>query len=143
MKKLVIASDHAGIALKEFLQKEITDYSWNDLGPFSKDSVDYPDYAEKACAEVLAGRAERAVLICGTGLGMSIAANKITGIRAAHAESEFTARMSAAHNNANVLCLGERVTGVAHALSMVRAWLDTPFEARHQKRIDKIHSLEK
>lgn len=142
MLKLAIASDHAGINLKSFLKKEIKDVVWIDLGPATADSVDFPDFAEKACAEITHGRADKAVLICGTGLGMSIAANKIDGIRAAHVESEFTARMAGEHNNANVLCIGERVTGMHYALAIVKAWLAAKFEERHQRRIDKIHNLE-
>lgn len=87
-------------------------------------------------------KALRAILVCGTGLGMSIAANKLHGIRAAHVESVFTAQMAREHNNANVLCLGERVTGTSHALMIARAWLNATFETRHQKRVDKITALE-
>jgi ribose 5-phosphate isomerase B len=143
MPKLAIASDHAGIHLKKYLIDEMKDVEFTDFGPSSADSVDYPDFAEKACAAVLGGKCERAILICGTGLGMSIAANKIRGIRAAHVESIFTARMSAEHNAANVLCIGERVTGTTNALEMARAWLNAKFENRHQKRVDKITALEK
>ncbi|MGZ3650102.1 MAG: ribose 5-phosphate isomerase B [Bdellovibrionota bacterium] len=141
--KLAIASDHAGIHLKKFLQDEMKEVDFTDFGTQGTDSVDYPDFAYKACEAVLSGKCERAILVCGTGLGMSIAANKINGIRAAHVESVFTAQMSAEHNAANVLCLGERVTGTSHALMMARAWLNAKFESRHQKRVDKITALEK
>ncbi len=141
--RLAIASDHAGLMLKKFLLHELKEVELTDFGPQSTDSVDYPDFAAKACQAVLDGKCDRALLICGTGLGMSIAANKIPGIRAAHAESVFTAQMSAEHNAANVLCIGERVTGTANALAMVRAWLNAKFESRHQQRIDKITALEK
>ncbi len=140
---LAIASDHAGLNLKRFLIQELKEAEFCDFGPETFDSVDYPDFAEKACQAVLSGKCERAILVCGTGLGMSIAANKIHGIRAAHVESIFTARMSGEHNSANVLCLGERVTGTTHALEMARAWLNAKFENRHQKRVDKIMALEK
>lgn len=149
---IAIASDHAGKALKDFLRNNLKSHMIEDLGTKGPDSVDYPDFAEKACAAVVAGKADRGILICGTGLGMSIAANKIPGIRAAHCESIFTARMAAEHNAANILCLGERVTGAAHALEMVEAWLGAEFggigcdagvKARHQRRIDKISALEK
>jgi ribose 5-phosphate isomerase B len=141
--KLAIAADHAGVQLKKFLIQELKEADFVDFGPQSTESVDYPDFAEKACAAVISGSCERAVLLCGSGIGMSIAANKIKGIRAAHVESSFTAQLAGEHNLANVLCIGERVTGTAHALAMVRAWLQAKFETRHQKRIDKIHALEK
>ena len=140
---IAMASDHAGIELRQFLGQRLQDrgHEIKDLGPFVADSVDYPDYAAKACHAVIDGSCQRAVLVCGTGIGMSIAANKIPGIRAAHVESIFTARMSAEHNSANVLCLGERVTGTTNAAMMVRAWLNAKFESRHQKRLDKINDL--
>lgn len=143
MQKIAIASDHAGTHLKKFLISEMKEVVFTDFGTQGTDSVDYPDFAAKACEAVLQGQCERAILVCGTGLGMSIAANKIPGIRAAHVESVFTAQMSAEHNAANVLCLGERVTGTSHALMMARAWLNAKFESRHQKRVDKITALEK
>lgn len=141
--RIAIASDHAGLSLKKYLIDELKEAELTDFGPNSPESVDYPDFAEKACRAVLEGKCDRAILVCGTGLGMSIAANKIKGIRAAHVESIFSARMSAEHNQANVLCLGERVTGTTHALEMARAWLNAKFETRHQKRVDKIMALEK
>jgi ribose 5-phosphate isomerase B len=141
--RLAIASDHAGLILRRFLIQELKDeVEFVDFGPDSSASVDYPDYAAKACKAVIEGNCERAILVCGTGIGMSIAANKINGIRAAHVESIFTARMSGEHNKANALCLGERVTGTTHALEIVRSWLKANFEARHQKRVDKIMALE-
>lgn len=141
--RIAVASDHAGLNLKRYLIDELKEAELVNFGPDSGESVDYPDFAEKACKAVLSGQCERAILVCGTGIGMSIAANKITGIRAAHVESMFTARMSGEHNLANVLCLGERVTGTTHALEIVRAWLHAKFESRHQKRVDKIMALEK
>jgi ribose 5-phosphate isomerase B len=143
MPKFAIASDHAGLNLKRFVIEQIKEAEWVDFGPQSFDSVDYPDFAEKACRAVTGGQCERALLICGSGIGMSIAANKIDGIRAAHSESTITARLSAEHNNANVLCIGERITGQTHALEMVRAWMKAKFENRHQKRVDKINALER
>lgn len=140
--KLAIASDHAGTNLKKYLISELKEVQFTDFGTQNTESVDYPDYASKACQAVLEGQCERAILVCGTGIGMSIAANKIPGIRAAHVESVFTAQMSGEHNLANVLCLGERATGTGHALMMVRAWLNSKFESRHQKRLDKISALE-
>lgn len=140
--KLAIASDHAGIHLKKYLIDEMKEVEFTDFGTNSAASVDYPDFAAAACHAVLSGKCERAILVCGTGLGMSIAANKIHGIRATNVESVFTAQMAREHNNANVLCLGERVTGTTHALMMARAWLNATFETRHQKRVDKITALE-
>lgn len=140
---LAIASDHAGIVLKKFLIQELKEVEFCDFGPQTADSVDYPDFAQKACEAVQSGKCQKAILVCGTGLGMSIAANKMKGIRAAHSESVFTAQMAGEHNNANVLCIGERVTGTTNALAMARAWLGAKFESRHQKRVDKIHALEK
>ena len=141
-KKIAIAADHAGIQLKAFLKKELSEIDFIDFGPNSPESVDYPDFAKKACQAVQNKECERAILICGSGIGMSIAANKMKGIRAAHVESAITAQLAAQHNNANVLCLGQRITGEAHALAAVKAWLEAKFEERHQKRIDKIHSME-
>ncbi|HEY8278297.1 MAG TPA: ribose 5-phosphate isomerase B [Bdellovibrionota bacterium] len=138
-----IACDHAGLSLKKYLIDELKEVNFTDFGTQNGESVDYPDFAAKACRAVLDGKCERAVLVCGTGVGMSIAANKLSGIRAAHVESIFTAQMSGEHNLANVLCLGERVTGTTHAAAMVRAWLNAKFETRHQKRVDKIMNLEK
>lgn len=143
MPKFAIASDHAGLNLKRFVIEQIKEAEWVDFGPTTFDSVDYPDFAEKACKAVVSGQCERALLICGSGIGMSIAANKIDGIRAAHSESTITARLSAEHNKANVLCIGERITGQTHALEMVRAWMNAKFEDRHQKRVDKINALER
>jgi ribose 5-phosphate isomerase B len=139
---LAIASDHAGTKLKQFLIHEMKEVAFTDFGTQGAQSVDYPDFAALACQAVLSGKCEHAILICGTGLGMSIAANKISGIRAAHVESIFTAQMAREHNDANVLCIGERVTGTNNALVMARAWLSATFETRHQKRVDKITALE-
>jgi ribose 5-phosphate isomerase B len=141
--KLIIASDHAGWSLKSFLKAHLPEIQWLDLGPEDNAPVDYPDFAQLACRSLLEGKAEKAVLICGTGLGMSIAANRFAGIRAAHVESLFSARFAAEHNAAQVLCLGERVTAPYHALEMVKVWLATPFSARHKERLDKIESGKK
>jgi ribose 5-phosphate isomerase B len=140
--KIAIASDHAGLHLKKLFQAEIKEHQFEDFGPQDTTSVDYPDFAEKACRSVVSGKNDRAILICGSGIGMSIAANKIHGIRAAHSESTLTAQLAGEHNNANVLCIGERITGPGMAVAMVKAWLNAKFETRHQKRIDKIHALE-
>lgn len=141
---IAIAADHGGVQLKKFLIEQLgKEHSMLDFGPSTADSVDYPDFAEKACKAIQDGKVEKAILVCGSGIGMSIAANKMLGIRAAHTESVFTAELAGLHNNANVLCLGERVTGTFHALALVKAWLGAKFELRHQTRIDKLHALEK
>src|SRR3989338_6614769 len=126
-KTIAIGSDHAGKALKDFLRNNLKAYMVEDFGTKGPASVDYPDFAQKVCEAVVSGKAEKGILVCGTGIGMSIAANKIPGVRAAHVESIFTARMAGEHNEANVLCLGERVTAAAHALEMVNAWLTADF----------------
>lgn len=127
-------------ALKAFLRAR--GESVVDLGCHGEESVDYPDFASLACRAVVSGRCDRGVLVCGTGIGMSIAANKIRGIRAALVHSEATAVLAAQHNCANVLCLGGRLHNDNEAAAMVGAWLDTPFESRHQMRLDKIAELE-
>lgn len=151
-QKISIAADHAGVELKKFLVETLKEVEFLDLGPNDKSSVDYPDFAKKVCDAVLEGKTEKGILVCGSGIGMSIAANKFHGIRAAHVESIYTAQLAAEHNRANVLCLGERITGAAHAAAMVRAWLNAKFggegadeaaKGRHENRIQKIHQLEK
>lgn len=143
---IVIGSDHGGYELKTYIIKyfEENNIEYKDVGCYSEDSVDYPDIAEKLCKEITGGNAERGILICGTGIGISIAANKIKGIRAAVCTDEYCARMCRRHNNANVLCLGGRVVGRELALSITETYLNGEFEGgRHQNRIDKIHALEK
>lgn len=143
---IVIGSDHGGYELKKHIIKYLEDNNiqYNDIGCYSEESVDYPDIAQKLCAEITAGNAERGILICGTGIGISIAANKIDGIRAAVCSDEYSARMCRRHNNANVLCMGGRVVGSELAISIADVYLNEKFEGgRHQKRIDKIHALEK
>lgn len=141
--RLFIGSDHAGVALKAVLVPFLTEagHTVTDLGPQSTASVDYPDYAKAVCHKVLAEPGSLGILICGTGLGMSMAANRMPGIRAAVCVNEFLARMARLHNNANVLCLGERVVGQGLAASIVEVFLATAFEGgRHQRRIDGIES---
>lgn len=144
--KIAIGSDHGGLALKEaivsFLQGrniEVVDFGTN-----SDSSVDYPDFAEKVARPVAAGEVDRGIVICGTGIGISIAANKIPGIRAALVTDLFMARMAREHNDANVLALGGRILSPAQGCELVAAWLDATFEGgRHQGRLDKIAALEK
>lgn len=139
--KIVIAADHGGFELKELLKRSIAsgEHEILDVGCFSNDSVDYPDFAEKAVSAILKGECQVGILICGTGIGMSIAANRYRSIRAANCSNVFTARMSREHNNANILCLGARVIEADTAVEMVRVWLDTTFSGgRHQRRISKF-----
>jgi len=140
-----IGSDHGGFELKEQIKKHLkeTGIEFKDYGIYESRSVDYPDIAKTVCDGVLSGECESAVLICGTGIGISIAANKIKGIRAALCSDVFSAKMSKQHNNANVICLGGRVTGSELAFMIVDTWLGESFlGGRHQNRIDKIHKLE-
>ena len=144
--KLVVGSDHAGLALRGEAVKaaRAAGFEVEDLGPFSGESVDYPDYAKSVAEAVAAGRAKLGILVCGTGIGMSIAANKVKGIRAAHCTTEFEARMARAHNDANVLCIGERVVGLGLGGAIVKAFLETPFEGgRHARRVEKMSALER
>jgi ribose 5-phosphate isomerase B len=140
---LYIASDHAGFVLKQkiFAYCAQQGLPFEDLGPFDATSVDYPDYAQKLC-EYIKDSANKGILICGTGIGMSISANRLKGIRAALCTNEFEARLSRQHNDANVLCLGARVVGDGLALSILDVFLNTVFEGgRHQNRIDKIECV--
>jgi ribose 5-phosphate isomerase B len=143
-----IASDHAGKELKQLIADfvRLKNYEVIDYGVAvdSDKSVDYPDYAAILAADVSSGKLDRGVLVCGTGIGMCITANKFPGVRAASVSDEFTARMSRAHNDANIICLGARVLNHHRAAELVNLWLDTPFEgSRHQVRLDKIRELEK
>ena len=142
---IALGCDHAGVQLKgqiaAYLAARGLDYK--DYGTYDEASCDYPDYAQKVGEAVVGGEAERGILICGTGVGISISANKVPGIRAALCTDTFTARMSREHNDSNVLCLGARVVGPGLAIDVVAAWLDATFEGgRHQRRVDKIHALE-
>lgn len=142
--RIAIASDHAAVALRKELGQGMTraGHTVTDLGCAAGERVDYPDFAREVANAVLSGAADRGVLVCGTGIGMSIAANKIDGIRAALVHDVTTAALAAQHNNANILCLGGRVLGPIVAAACLEAWLTTPFEARHQARLDKITALE-
>ena len=145
--KITIGSDHGAVELKEEVKKvlaEFADVEVKDVGTFGTVSVDYPDIAEKVCADVLSGAADRGIVLCGTGLGISIAANKIKGIRCALCNDVFSAKMSREHNNANVLAMGGRVMGFGPAGEIVRAWITTEFshDERHERRINKMMALE-
>lgn len=141
----VIASDHGGLELKaaiaDFLRQRGVEV--RDLGTMNGDSVDYPDYAQQVAGAIAGGQAQKGILICGTGIGMSIAANKFPGVRAALVTDDFTARMSKEHNDANILVMGGRVLEPEQACRMVGIWLDTDFAGgRHQRRLEKIARLE-
>ena len=143
--RVIAGSDHAGLALRAEAVKvaKAAGFEVEDLGPFSGESVDYPDYAKKVADAVAAGRARLGILVCGTGIGMSIAANKVKGVRAAHCETEFDARMARGHNDANVLCIGERALGLGLGGAIVKAFLEAPFEGgRHERRVQKMRDLE-
>ena len=142
---IAIGSDHGGFELKEHIKKHLEERSleYKDFGCYDENSVDYPDIAEKVCNAINSGDADKGILVCGTGIGISIAANKIDGIRAAHCHDVYSAEMTKRHNNANVICMGGRVIGRELAFKIIDAWLDAEFEGgRHQKRRDKIHALE-
>jgi ribose 5-phosphate isomerase B len=139
--RIVIASDHAGVALKSRIVELIEGlgHRVRDLGPADETSVDYPDFGHLLAETVASGEAGLGILVCGTGIGMSIAANRHPGVRAALCHDAFTAEMARRHNDANVLCLGARVIGVGVAEQLVRVFLDSSFEgARHQRRVAKI-----
>lgn len=143
---LAIGSDHGGVNLKETIKGLLSDrgIEFKDFGTSAGEPCDYPDMAKTVSEAILSGEYTSGILICGTGIGMSIAANKIDGIRAAHVTDTYSARMAREHNNANIICLGERITGCDLALEIVKAYLDSEFlGGRHKTRVDKIMSLEK
>ena len=143
--KYVIGNDHGGIDLYQPIKEKLEELGHEviHVGTDGKESVDYPDFAKLACEKIINKEADFAILVCGTGLGMSISANKIDGIRAASVSDAFSARMSRAHNNANCLCLGARVIGNETAKLLVEEFVNTDYEGgRHQNRLDKIIDLE-
>ena len=138
---IALGSDHGGFEMKEEISSLLAgmEHRVADVGCFSSDSVDYPEIARQVCEHVLQGSSQLGILVCGTGIGMSIAANRYRDIRATLCHDAYTARMSREHNNANVLCLGGRVLGIEVALDIVRVWLDTEFAGgRHQRRLDMM-----
>lgn len=141
---LAIACDHAAFDAKQTLRDWLREqgHEVSDCGPDSADRVDYPDYARRACELVQQGKAQRAILLCGSGIGMSMAANKMKGIRAAMVTDLLSAQLCRQHNDANVLCMGARISGPEVIKACAAAFLTTEFEARHQGRIDKISALE-
>ena len=139
---VALASDHAGFALKEELKTEITrlGLDYLDLGTNSSDSVDYPDFGRAVADALIEGRADRGVIVCGTGIGISIAANRVNGVRAAVCHNATTARLAREHNDANVLALGARIVGTEVAKDCLHAFLSATFDGgeRHQRRVDKL-----
>ncbi len=145
MYTIAIGCDHGGFQLKSAVIAHLENkgYLLKDFGTFSEDSCDYPDIAEAVAEAVADGQFERGILICGTGIGIGIAANKVAGIRAALCHDTFSAHASRQHNDANILTLGQRVVGQGLALDIVDIWLTTDFEGgRHQRRIDKIEQIQ-
>jgi ribose 5-phosphate isomerase B len=143
--KFFIGTDHAGIELKDFTRDLLREkgYEVEDLGPHTRDRVDYPDFAHKLAKEVLSTPDSYGILICGTGIGMSIAANAHPGIRAALCHDAYTAQMAREHNDANVLCFGERVVGKGVVESMLDMWLSTEFAGgRHENRVNKLEQID-
>lgn len=144
--KIAIGCDHAGFALKGAVIAHLSaaGHEVSDCGTYSDASCDYPDYAEACCAQITSGDCERGILICGTGIGMSMAANKVRGIRAACCSDTFSARFTRLHNDANVLCFGARVVGEGLALDMVDLFVDTPYEntGNHPRRVAKLAEIE-
>ncbi len=143
--RIAIGSDHAGFELKEKVRGYLAGkgYQIEDLGTHSTASVDYPDYAEKVAVRVAQKQADYGVLVCGTGIGIGISANKVPGIRAATCNDTLSARFARSHNDANVLTLGGRIIDASTAEKILETWLSTPFEGgRHQRRVDKITALE-
>jgi ribose 5-phosphate isomerase B len=145
IEEIILGSDHGGFKLKNEIIKHLKaqnkDYNVSDLGCYSEEACDYPDIAKEVAKRVLSTKS-RGILVCGTGIGMSITANRFNGIRASHCTDTFTARMTRAHNDSNILCIGERVTGLGLALDIVDIWLETAFDGgRHQKRIDMIDKV--
>ncbi|WP_434579425.1 ribose 5-phosphate isomerase B [Thermoanaerobacterium thermosaccharolyticum] len=141
-----LGCDHGGYELKEIIKKHLEEKNieYKDFGTYSEESVDYPEYALKVAESIRNGESELGILCCGTGIGVSIAANKVPGIRAAVVGDVFSARACKEHNNANIICLGGRVIGPGLALMIVDEWLNAEFSGgRHQRRIDKITEIEK
>ncbi len=144
--KIAVGCDHGGLEHKNAIAEHLKErgFEVTDYGIYEQVSVDYPDIAKKLCASITAGENELGILVCGTGIGMSIAANKINGIRAAACSEHFSAKFTRLHNNSNVLCLGGRVIGVGTAVELADLFVDTEFEGgRHQTRVDKIMEIER
>lgn len=147
MMKISLGCDHGGLELKNEIKAhlEARGFECRDFGTYTKDSCDYPDYARPAAEEVASGECERGILVCTTGIGVSITANKVNGVRCALLHDKMSARLTREHNDTNMMALGAGVVGPMLALEIVDTWLDTPFSGveRHQRRIDKVMAIEK
>ena len=144
-KPVALAADHGGYELKEAIRKHLDEIgvAYKDFGSYTGEACDYPDMAEAACRAVVAGECDKALLFCGTGVGISMSANKVRGIRACCCSDAFSAEYTRRHNDANALCMGGRVVGSGLGVYLVDLFLNTPFEGgRHQRRIDKMMALE-
>lgn len=144
--KIAVACDHGGLNLKREIKKHLAEkgYEVEDYGTDTTDSCDYPDYALPAAEAVASGKCDRGIVVCSTGIGVSIVANKVPGVRCAHCHDTYCAEFTRLHNNANMLALGEKVVGVGYALKIVDIFLGTEFEGgRHARRVDKITAIEK
>ena len=142
---IALGADHGGFEIKEAIKKHLDEkgIEYKDFGTYSPESIDYAKIAYKTCQSVVSGESEKAILCCGTGIGISMAANKVKGIRAACCSDYFSAKFTRLHNNANALCMGGRVVGVGLALELVDVFLETEFEGgRHQRRSDQISAIE-
>ncbi len=140
-----IGSDHIGYELKDFLKQHLQQNEWNvkDFGPYNQDQTDYPIFAQKLALAINKKEADAGILICGTGIGVSMAANKIKGVRCALCSEEYSAKMSRLHNNANILALGARVIGKDMAVSILNSWLETAYEGgRHEKRVQQLDDFQ-
>jgi ribose 5-phosphate isomerase B len=145
MSKIAIASDHGGFDLKECIITHLLNTGWavEDLGPHSEDSVDYPDFGIKLAEAVAEKKVERGIVLCGTGIGMSIVVNRFPGIRGTLCSDVFTAKLCREHNDSNILIMGGRMIGKGLAIEIVNTWLNTSFEGgRHQRRLDKINQID-
>ena len=144
--KVTIGSDHGGFNLKEEIKSLLEEMKieYNDVGTYQAEAIDYPEVSGKVAKSLLQGEADKGIIVCGTGIGVSIAANKFKGIRAALCNDVFSAQMAAEHNNANIITLGERVVGAGLAKMIVKTWLTTEFAGgRHERRVNQITALEK
>ncbi len=144
--KIALACDHGGLNLKREIKKYLEDngYETLDFGTDTFDSCDYPDFALPAAEAVASGKCERGIVVCSTGIGVSMVANKVPGVRCAHCHDTYCAEFTRRHNDANMLALGEKVVGIGYALKIVEAFMRTEFEGgRHQRRVDKISAIEK
>lgn len=143
--KIAMACDHGGLELKETIKQHLTErgFEVEDFGTYTKDSCDYPDYARPAAEAVASGACERGILVCTTGIGVSITANKVKGVRCALLSDPVSARLTRQHNDTNMMALGQGFVGPMLALQIVDTWIDTAFEGgRHQRRVDKISAIE-